>query len=84
MGTYDVMQVCLQGHKITERYQSSPEHRQDYCEDCGSETITSCQECGAEIEGHYDVEGVVAPSDKDVTSYCHDCGEPYPWMGTGT
>ena len=76
MGTYDVMQVCMQGHKITERYNSSPEHRQEYCEQCGSETITSCQECGANIRGHYNVDGaVVVGSETDVPSYCHYCGE---------
>lgn len=81
MGEYDVMQVCKQGHKITERYATHPEHRQNYCEVCGSETITSCQECGASIRGNYDVDGVVAVgSDKDVPSYCHDCGESYPWI----
>jgi hypothetical protein len=82
MGEYDIMQVCLQGHKITEYYSSQPEHRQNYCEQCGSETITSCQECGADIRGNYDVEGAaVVGSETDVPSYCHDCGEPYPWMG---
>ncbi|WP_368410979.1 DUF2321 domain-containing protein [Halomarina pelagica] len=74
------MQVCKNGHQITEVYHRSPEFRQKYCEKCGAETIITCPECGAEIKGHYHVEGVVSMgSSKDVPKYCHDCGEPYPW-----
>lgn len=80
MGEYDTMQVCLNGHRITDRYETSPEHRQKYCEQCGEETITECQNCGAKIRGNYDVQGVVtAGGPKDVPKYCHECGEPYPW-----
>jgi hypothetical protein len=80
MGKYDTMQVCLNGHQITDRYDSSPEFRQNFCEKCGAETISECKNCGTKIRGHYDVEGVVAiGSSKEVPNYCHDCGEPYPW-----
>lgn len=80
MGRYDVMQVCLNGHQITDSYNSNPEFRQNYCEQCGAETITECQECGANIKGDYKVEGVIAPgSNTDVPDFCHECGEPYPW-----
>ena len=79
MGECDVMQVCLNGHQITDRYKKSPERRQDFCEKCGSETIIECQNCGEEIQGDYHVEGVIAPSSTEVPDYCHGCGEPYPW-----
>lgn len=80
MGEYDTMQVCLNGHKITDRYYRSPEHRQKFCEKCGEETITECQECGTEIRGYYHVEGVISPSSTDVPEFCHECGAAYPWV----
>ena len=79
MGEYDTMQVCLNGHQITDRYYSQPEHRQDFCEKCGAETIIECPNCEEEIRGYYNVEGVIAPSTTDVPDYCHSCGEAYPW-----
>lgn len=80
MGKYDVMQVCLNGHKITDRYASSPEFRQSSCDQCGADTIHECPECGTSIRGKYDVPGVVSlTSGPDPKDYCHECGEPYPW-----
>lgn len=80
MGEYDTMQVCRNGHQITDSYHGAPEFRQNFCEKCGAETIIECQECGAEIQGKYNVEGVVSVgSSKEVPSFCHNCGEPYPW-----
>lgn len=80
MGEYDTMQVCLNGHQITDRYYEAPEFRQNFCEKCGAETITACPDCGEEIRGYYHVEGVVSVgSSKDVPNYCHECGESYPW-----
>ncbi len=89
MGEYDTMQVCREGHKITEHYDAKPEHRQKYCENCGSETLTECPECGASIRGHYSESGVqtsdeaegLTPmgSGRPVPSYCHGCGTAHPW-----
>lgn len=81
MGTYDVMQVCENGHKITHSYRKRPEHRQSACDQCGADTIHRCQnsECGEPIQGKYRVEGVVSPGGPDVPERCHECGEPYPW-----
>jgi len=80
MGQYDVMQVCLNGHKITATYASNPEFRQAKCDQCGADTIHECPECGTPIRGEYHVPGVAdltpGPDPKD---YCHECGEPYPW-----
>lgn len=75
--TYDVMQVCLNGHKITDSY-SKPQFRQAACDDCGAETIHQCPDCGTTIKGRYS--GGFAPSPgPDVPDHCHNCGEPYPW-----
>lgn len=79
MGTYDVMQVCENGHKTTHSYNSHPEHRQSSCSECGADTIHECPECGTPIRGKYRVEGVVSPGGPDPRDHCHDCGAPYPW-----
>ena len=80
MGQYDVMQVCLNGHKITDSYLSSPEFRQPKCDKCGEDTIHECPECGTPIRGEYQVEGVVdMTSGPDPKDYCHQCGASYPW-----
>jgi len=81
MGQYDVMQVCLNGHKITDRYITSSEVRQSNCDQCGAETIHECPECETPIRGEYLVEGVVDMTPgSDPKDYCHECGEPYPWV----
>lgn len=81
MGTYDVMQVCENGHKITHSYNNSPELRQPACDKCGANTICRCQnpECEEPIRGKYHVEGVVSVGGPDPPRNCHICGEAYPW-----
>lgn len=79
MGEYDTMQVCRNGHKITGRYHDLPEQRQEYCEQCGAETITECEACGTEIQGYYKVEGVASADRSDRPDFCHSCGEAHPW-----
>lgn len=81
--TYDVMQVCENGHKITGCFDTKPERRKDFCDRCGEKTITACPNCDKEIQGDrlkelYDGSWL---QDKRVNtpSYCPNCGEPYPW-----
>lgn len=78
---YDAMQVCLNGHLITERYHESPEFRKKFCTTCGEPTIFQCPECKAEIQGYYHTPGVVyiGLSRTSVPHICHDCGKDYPW-----
>lgn len=67
-------------NQITDSYNSSPEFRQNNCEQCGAETIIQCQEFGTNIEGDYKVEGFIATgSSTEIPDFCHECGEPYPW-----
>lgn len=80
MTTYDVGQVCLNGHEINSFHREQPELSRDYCPQCGAKTITACPQCGALIRGGsrggfngYQRWGM------DVTPYCPDCGKPYPW-----
>jgi hypothetical protein len=83
-GRFRVGQVCLNGHPTTGSYEEHPEYRKDFCEECGAETITKCQECGKEIRGNYESSGSgIALSgggwEYEPPSFCRDCGEPFPW-----
>ena len=82
MSYYDVMQVCLNGHQITARYNEYPQHRQDFCKKCGSRTISACPKCNEPIRGHYNVRGVASFLEDPVPDFCHKCGKPYPWART--
>lgn len=77
---HDVMQVCLNGHKITEYAQSQPESCQKFCELCGAETIDKCPECNTSIRGYRHIEGVFHTRQKPLPKYCIECGAPYPWQ----
>ena len=45
MGYYDIAQICLNGHVITEKARGAPEFAQKFCKKCGESTITECQSC---------------------------------------
>lgn len=83
MGTYDVMQVCLNGHKITDNYISSPEFRKPFCPKCGASTIHKCPSCKEDIKGDYHVPGVVSfGRSKSVPQICEYCGNDFPWRSS--
>ena len=77
--SYDVMQVCLNGHQITTLYNDHPENRKDFCNQCGSKTIHQCQECNHDIKGYHTMANVVSLMDIPIPSNCENCGKPYPW-----
>jgi hypothetical protein len=80
MSYHDIQQVCLNGHQITDSYNSAPELRRAFCNQCGAETIIACPECSASIKGDYRVPGVVAIGfTTPVPKHCENCGKPYPW-----
>lgn len=89
---YDVAQVCLNGHLVSDRSQSRPEFSKKFCPDCGAETITQCRDCGQAIQGALHTTYIVRSrflrqpptqrtmtNDGSVRAYCHACGKPYPW-----
>ena len=77
---YDAMQVCLNGHQITDSAVSQPTSRQRFCENCGARTIDACQNCNSNIRGFHHMEGVVVIRSIPVPRYCVGCGEAYPWQ----
>ncbi|MEX0975052.1 MAG: DUF2321 domain-containing protein [Bacillota bacterium] len=81
MGFYHTSQVCLNGHVITDRYDSSPEFRRKFCPKCGAATITACPSCNTPIQGDYEVQGVGVLSGRltPAPTFCHNCGKRFPW-----
>ena len=80
MGYYDVAQICLNGHCITDSANRNQIFRKDFCTKCGAQTIMECPSCKQPIQGQYFEPGLVAAGFKCyVPKYCHACGKPYPW-----
>ncbi|WP_313452003.1 DUF2321 domain-containing protein [Brevundimonas sp.] len=82
MGYYDQMQVCLNGHQITDRAREYAHHRAKHCKTCGAATIDSCTRCNAPIKGDYVVEGVLSIGGypTPIPNYCENCGGAFPWQ----
>ncbi len=78
-GTYDIAQVCRNGHTVTSGIAFSPEMQADYCKACAAATLTACEACQTPIRGHYHVPGVFGTGAYTPPSFCHGCGRPYPW-----
>jgi uncharacterized protein (TIGR02391 family) len=76
---YDVMLACEQGHVITSTAKSNPEDMKKRCPKCGAKTLTQCPHCQAEIQGYHHIPGVYYPGPSAPPTYCHECGEPFPW-----
>lgn len=76
---YDVQQVCLNGHQITDGAATMPQFRKPFCPECGERTVMECPECRAPILGFYNVSGVLSVRSTPVPNNCHACGTAYPW-----
>ena len=73
------MQVCLNGHQITDSANAMPQFRKAFCAECGAKTIMGCPECHATIQGHYYSPGVLSIRETPVPNNCHSCGTAFPW-----
>ena len=76
----DVMQVCRNGHKITESAIRMPEQREAFCSKCGAETVTACPVCNANIPGMNWDSGVIVLAGFPPPKYCGACGSAHPWQ----
>jgi hypothetical protein len=90
-GTYDVAQVCLNGHIVNSSTQRESIHNKKYCPRCGSQTITNCLNCMEYIDGDYYKiilnYATRQPSSKKTRHFilplfCTNCGLPFPWTET--
>src|SRR5262249_52100228 len=76
---WETAQVCMNGHVITGMLRSSSEKASKFCVKCGERTITNCVSCSVEIRGYRHVPGQYGGPGYTLPSFCHDCGQPYPW-----
>jgi hypothetical protein len=75
----DVMQVCLNGHVITDRLRGRPEHALSRCDRCGAPTLYRCPTCGHELPGARDVAGLEPIGRLWAPPHCPLCGAAFPW-----
>jgi hypothetical protein len=81
LGLTDVMQVCRNGHVITERLHTDPEGGLGHCPRCGASTLDRCLTCGQELPGVATIPGLLPIGGRHPPAYCSTCGAPFPWTG---
>jgi hypothetical protein len=75
----DVMQVCRNGHVITDLLNTYPDRGLSHCDRCGAMTLDRCATCGMEIPGAVHVPGLVPVGRSQPPEFCASCGAPFPW-----
>lgn len=75
----DVMQVCRNGHVITDLLRTYPERGLSHCHRCGSATVDRCSTCGMALPGAIRVPGLEPIGGRRPPLHCATCGAPYPW-----
>ena len=78
-GSYDLAQICENGHTITYELREHPEQGQKFCDQCGARTLTRCPQCSAEIRGGYTAQWQIGVAWYGPPRFCRDCSKPYPW-----
>jgi hypothetical protein len=73
------MQVCRNGHVITDRLRSDPQSGRAHCERCGASTIDHCGTCGAELPGAQAGLGLIPIGALRPPRVCLLCGAVFPW-----
>jgi len=76
---YDTAQICTNGHLINASIEKGPEDSQNFCSECGAETITQCPNCHSQLRGYYNSDFITLTK---VEHYCFNCGQPYPWTSS--
>jgi hypothetical protein len=75
----DVMQVCENGHVITDLLYTHPDAGRTHCDRCGAATLERCPTCAAELPGAIPVPGLVPVGDRRPPQHCPTCGAAFPW-----
>lgn len=75
----DVMQVCRNGHVITDRLRGSPESAAVHCDRCGAATLDCCPTCGQALPGAATVPGLLPVGRRRPPAFCATCGAAFPW-----
>jgi hypothetical protein len=76
---HDVMQVCRNGHVVTDRLHACPEAGRGHCDRCGAVTFDRCQTCGEELPGAVCIPGLLPIGGRQPPHYCPTCGAAFPW-----
>jgi hypothetical protein len=76
---HDVMQVCRNGHVITDLLDTFPERALAHCDRCGAVTLDHCLTCGLELPGAVYVPEAPPVGNRPPPEYCSGCGAPFPW-----
>jgi hypothetical protein len=75
----DVMQVCMNGHIITDMLMTCPEQGSSHCDRCGAPTLDHCLTCGQRLPGAVQVTGMVSLGGRRLPQHCAACGASFPW-----
>jgi hypothetical protein len=75
----DVMQVCRNGHVITELFYTFPDCALSHCDRCGAVTMTHCLTCGQELPGAIYVAEALPIGEHKPPLFCSCCGAAFPW-----
>jgi hypothetical protein len=75
----DVMQVCRNGHVITDLLRTYPDRGLAHCDRCGAPTLDHCPTCGQGLLGATFVPGLVPLGTRSAPHHCFACGAPFPW-----
>ncbi len=75
----DVMQVCRNGHVVTDLLHVYPDRGLNHCDRCGAPTLDRCPTCGRELPGAVYVPGMVPVGRLEPPRFCADCGAAFPW-----
>lgn len=75
----DVMQVCRNGHVITDLLRTFPERALTHCDRCGAVTMDRCPTCGHTLPGAIVVPGLQPVGARPAPHYCSMCGAAFPW-----
>jgi len=73
------MQICRNGHVITDLLHTFPERALGHCDRCGAATLNQCQTCGQEIPGAVYVPEAAPIGARRPPDYCSACGAAFPW-----
>jgi hypothetical protein len=79
VAAHDVMQVCRNGHVITDRLRSDPQSGRNHCDRCGAATLTRCGTCGADLPAAAALPGLVPLGTWPAPPCCPTCGAVFPW-----
>src|ERR1051326_7819278 len=80
----DVMQVCRNGHVITDLLHTFPERALSHCDRCGADTLDRCKTCGRELPGAVYVPQAAPIGQSQPPAYCASCGAAFPWTRRAT